>query len=59
MVLEEGSEWIHCSASICSYLSSGMGLEEGEGSVLCGQTFSRGKWGQRMFAGGGKLPLSC
>lgn len=39
-MLEEGSGWIHCwrcSVSICSYLSSEMGLEEGEGSVLCGQ----------------------
>lgn len=40
MTLEEGSGWIHCwgcSASICSYLSSEGGLEEGEGAVLCGQ----------------------
>lgn len=40
MMLAEGSGWIRCwgcSASICSYLSSERGLEEGEGSVQCGQ----------------------
>lgn len=39
-MLGEGSGWIHwwgCSTSICSSLSSERGLEEGEGSVLCGQ----------------------